>query len=82
MNETVEMDDTADCCAIYMVKLPDDIKDIVRIKHCLRLNLSTGALVRALKREQPVLLVPRINKCKLHILMKGYEYLLDYLRLK
>ena len=51
MNETVEMDDTADCCAIYMVKLPDDIKDIVRIKHCLRLNLSTGALVRALKRE-------------------------------
>ena len=82
INETDESAHNDDCCEVYMQRMPDNITDIISKKKILRLNMPTGEIVRALKKQQPFLLIPRIHKCKLQVLMRGHEDLLGYLRLK
>ena len=75
-------DNNDDYHAVYMKGLPDDITDILKIKKCLHLDLSTSEILSALKKGEEILLVPKIKKCKFDILMRENEYLLEYLKLQ
>ncbi len=82
IDEAEESDNNGDYCAVYIEKIPETITDVIHIKKYLRLNLSTGEIMKTLREQQPVLLLPRIHKCKLRVLMRGHEKLLNYLSLK
>ena len=75
-------DNNDDYHAVYMKGLLDDITDILKIKKCLHLNLSTSEILSTLKKGEEILLVPKIKKCKFDILMRENEYLLEYLKLQ
>ena len=88
-SEWVEMMDTKeendndekDYYAVFIKRIPDDIAEIIRIKNCLQPDLSTGRILRMLKKKGEVLLVPKIHICKYKNLMKGNEDLFEYIRL-
>lgn len=80
MKTSNNFDNNDDYHAVYMKGMPDDITDNLKIKKCLQLDLSTSEILSALKKGEEILLVPKIKKCKFDILMRGNEYLLEYLK--
>jgi len=79
--DEINTDKNTDECSIYLIKKPKQLTDLLLLKKRLSLNMSIGYILKEIKKEKEVLLIPKINKYKLKKLIGDQEYLKGYLKI-